>query len=135
MDAVTLLNTDHKTVDKLFKQLEKAGPTADQTRRTIADTIIRELFLHAAIEEQYFYPAVRDLVPAEEDWPLSPLSCTTSSSGCFRNSMVSIRTTSDSGPRLSTWSVITSTRRRRISSLPCDPIATVRPLIGVQPFP
>lgn len=73
MDAITLLKADHKSVERLFKQFEKAGPTAEQTRRKIADAIIRELSVHAAIEEQYFYPAVRELVPDEEDLALESI--------------------------------------------------------------
>jgi hypothetical protein len=43
MDGVTLLRTDHKTVEKLFKEFEKAGPGAHVTRRRIVDQIIAEL--------------------------------------------------------------------------------------------
>ena len=59
MDAVTLLKQDHKTVEALFKQFEKLGDGASKARKRIVDRVIRELSIHAAIEETLFYPAVR----------------------------------------------------------------------------
>jgi hemerythrin superfamily protein len=73
MDAVNLLKADHKRVEGLFKQFEKTGPRAMATRRKLADQIIAELSVHAAIEEQDFYPAVRRLVPGQEDLALESL--------------------------------------------------------------
>ena len=58
-DAIVLLKNDHKTVEKLFKQFEGLGPDATKTKRKVVDQIIEELSIHAAIEEQCFYPAVR----------------------------------------------------------------------------
>ncbi|MFL6240628.1 MAG: hemerythrin domain-containing protein [Actinomycetes bacterium] len=62
MDAITLLREDHRTVEKLFKEFEKAGPRAGKTKAKLVKQIITELAVHAAIEEQVFYPAVRDAV-------------------------------------------------------------------------
>ena len=59
MDAIAVLKHDHRTVDDLFSRFEKAGPRAYATKRKLVDRIIRELSIHAAIEEQIFYPAVR----------------------------------------------------------------------------
>jgi len=73
MDAITLLKRDHKTIESLFKQFEKAGPRADKIRRDIADKIVAELTVHAAIEEMVFYPAVREAVPATDDEVLESL--------------------------------------------------------------
>ncbi len=67
-DAIALLKADHRTVEKLFKSFEKSGDTAHRTKRKLVDDIIRELSVHAAIEEQFLYPAVRrDLPKAEDD--------------------------------------------------------------------
>ena len=71
MDAITLLKQDHKTVEKLFKQFEKAKQPAEQ--RKVAQKVVRELSVHAAIEEMLFYPAVRDRVPAADDMVLESL--------------------------------------------------------------
>jgi len=59
MDAVTLLRNDHRTVEELFKKFEKAGPSAHKTKERLVEKMIRELAVHAAIEEMAFYPAVK----------------------------------------------------------------------------
>jgi hemerythrin superfamily protein len=68
-----LLKDDHKTVERLFKQFEKAGDSAFVEKRRIVDRIIEELSVHASIEEQYFYPATRATVPETEDIALESL--------------------------------------------------------------
>ena len=73
MDAITLLRSDHKTVEQLFKRFEKAGDRAYVEKRQIVDRIIEELSVHAAIEEQVFYPVARATVPATEDIALESL--------------------------------------------------------------
>jgi len=73
MDAITLLKQDHKAVEKLFKQFEKAGSRAHKTRRDLVDKMVHELSVHAAIEEQAFYPAIREAVPPVEDDVLESL--------------------------------------------------------------
>ncbi|MGK2948431.1 MAG: hemerythrin domain-containing protein, partial [Acidimicrobiales bacterium] len=67
MDAITLLKTDHKAVEQLFKRFEKAGDRAFVEKRELVDRIIEELSKHAAIEEQLFYPVVRATVPETDD--------------------------------------------------------------------
>jgi iron-sulfur cluster repair protein YtfE (RIC family) len=61
IDAVTLLETDHRSVDRLFREYEAltetAGPSA---RRQPVERMIRELSVHAAIEEQVLYPTVSE---------------------------------------------------------------------------
>jgi hemerythrin superfamily protein len=61
IDAITLLKTDHQNVDGLFRTFEATGDQSE--RRRIADRVIRELSVHASIEEQIFYPAVRRTLP------------------------------------------------------------------------
>jgi hemerythrin superfamily protein len=73
MDAITLLRNDHQTVQQLFKQFEKAGDTAYVEKRRIVDRIIEELSVHAAIEEQLFYPVARATVKGTEDIALESL--------------------------------------------------------------
>ena len=62
MNAITLLKNDHKTVEDLFQRFEKLGPRAHKTKQDVVERIIRELSVHAAIEEMFFYPAVRQVV-------------------------------------------------------------------------
>ncbi len=73
MDAIALLRQDHREVERLFKQFEKAGPRAHKTRRDLVDKVIKELSVHAAIEEQVFYPAIREAVSETEDTVLESL--------------------------------------------------------------
>jgi hemerythrin superfamily protein len=60
MDAIALLKADHKTVETLFRKFEQASDSAKKLKRKLVDQMIRELAIHAVIEEQVFYPAVRD---------------------------------------------------------------------------
>jgi hemerythrin superfamily protein len=73
MDAITLLKQDHKTVKGLFQQFDKAGDNAHAKKREIVDKLIEELSVHAAIEEQIFYPAARAAVEDAEDEVLESL--------------------------------------------------------------
>ncbi len=61
MDAITLLKEDHQKARKLFADFEGLGDTAYKTKREVVDRIIEELTVHAYIEEQFFYPAAREL--------------------------------------------------------------------------
>jgi hemerythrin superfamily protein len=72
-DAIVLLKNDHKEVERLFKQYEKLGDSAYVTKRKIVDQIIEKLAKHAAIEEQHFYPAVREAADDIEDAVLEGL--------------------------------------------------------------
>ncbi|MGC5014457.1 hemerythrin domain-containing protein [Streptosporangium sp. DT93] len=67
MDAIVLLKDDHKTVEKLFKEFEKAGEQAYKTKQEIVGRIVEELTAHAYIEEQIFYPAAREGAPDTSD--------------------------------------------------------------------
>jgi hemerythrin superfamily protein len=66
-DAIVLLKEDHKTVEKLFKQFEKAGENALAEKRELVDSMIRELTTHTYIEEEIFYPAARAAAPETKD--------------------------------------------------------------------
>ena len=72
-DAIALLKGDHRTVEKLFRSFEKAGDSAYRTKRKLVDDMIRELSVHAAIEEQFLYPAARRQVERAEDDVLEAL--------------------------------------------------------------
>lgn len=62
MDAITLLKKDHRTLESLFKRFEKLGDRAKKGKQDVVERIIRELSIHAAIEEAIFYPAIRSAV-------------------------------------------------------------------------
>lgn len=62
-DAVTLLKEDHRKVEELFAEFEKAK--GDGRKKKLAEQICAELIVHTAIEEEIFYPACEGKV--EED--------------------------------------------------------------------
>ncbi|GAA3387514.1 hemerythrin domain-containing protein [Streptomyces roseoviridis] len=67
MDGIVLLREDHKAVEKLFKEFERAADDAHGRKREIADEVIRRLTAHAWIEERVFYPAAREAAPDTTD--------------------------------------------------------------------
>lgn len=64
MKATDLLRKQHKAVKKLFGELKKLDGAA---RRPVMDQISEELAHHMAIEEDIFYPAVRELDSKKTD--------------------------------------------------------------------
>ena len=55
MDAIALLKKDHRTVEELFADFERAS--GDGRKQKLAEQICLELSVHAQIEEEIFYPA------------------------------------------------------------------------------
>lgn len=64
-DAIESLMADHKRVKALFKEFstlkQKSGDTDDE-KADLVQRICRELKIHTAIEEDIFYPAVREQI-------------------------------------------------------------------------
>ena len=60
-DATVLLAADHREVRTLFRKYQKLadGDAAGTERRPLAEEICTVLTVHAAIEEEIFYPAAR----------------------------------------------------------------------------
>jgi hypothetical protein len=54
-DAIALLKADHRKVEELFADFEKAS--GDGRKERLAKEICLELSVHSAIEEEIFYPA------------------------------------------------------------------------------
>ena len=63
-DAIELLTTDHAAVEQMFQQIESL-PDGDARNELIAG-VVRELSVHAAIEEQVLYPVMRKELPDGE---------------------------------------------------------------------
>jgi hemerythrin superfamily protein len=61
MDAVELLEHDHRMVEQLFRDYGAAA--SEQQRRGVVEVLIRELSKHAALEELMIYPLARKLLP------------------------------------------------------------------------
>jgi hypothetical protein len=59
MKPTEMLKKQHREVKSLFKQIEKAEE--GDARRRLLQEIARHLEAHTKIEEEFFYPAVREL--------------------------------------------------------------------------
>ena len=63
-DATHLLARDHREVEELFAKFEKA--TGASSKEKLAREICTELKIHAMIEEEIFYPALRGKIDGDD---------------------------------------------------------------------
>ena len=56
-NATQMIRQDHKKVEGLFKKFEQTQ--GSQAKRRLAENAMTELEVHAALEEEIFYPAVK----------------------------------------------------------------------------
>lgn len=63
-DALDLLDADHRAVRQLFKEYRKlaANDAPEARRKALAEQICMELTIHAKLEEELFYPPVREAI-------------------------------------------------------------------------
>ena len=62
-DAIAMLMADHKKVKKLFSDFDKLKDEgSDKDKSAIVVQICHELKIHAELEEEIFYPAVRKAI-------------------------------------------------------------------------
>jgi iron-sulfur cluster repair protein YtfE (RIC family) len=66
-DAIALLEADHREAQAMFKQFEELSDRANATKKKLTDQICTALELHTQIEEEIFYPAVREASSDLED--------------------------------------------------------------------
>lgn len=60
MDAIAMLKADHRKVEEIFADFEKAR--GRDRKRALAEQACLELKVHTVIEEEIFYPACRGKV-------------------------------------------------------------------------
>jgi hemerythrin superfamily protein len=65
MKATDLLKKQHRQVEKLFKEVEKTEDP--KQRRKLMEQITADLKMHTQIEEEIFYPAVREVGTAKAE--------------------------------------------------------------------
>ena len=65
MNAIDLLIEQHRETDELFDRFEQTED--DDAKQALASEILVSLRMHTTIEEEIFYPAVRERVPDTED--------------------------------------------------------------------
>jgi hemerythrin superfamily protein len=63
-DAIELLDADHRAVKALFDEFRQlsAHKAPAAKRRALAEQICMELTIHMRLEEEIFYPPVRDAI-------------------------------------------------------------------------
>ena len=60
MDALSLLKEDHDKVKKMLDELESTTERGVKTREELFTKVRQELEVHETIEEQIFYPALKN---------------------------------------------------------------------------
>ena len=66
-DAIAMLRADHDKVKKLFKKFEELHEDeSNDEAKQVATQICNELTVHTRIEEEIFYPAVREAIDEED---------------------------------------------------------------------
>jgi hemerythrin-like domain-containing protein len=60
MDAISLLEEDHRKMKKLLSELESTTERGVKTREELFATVKDELTVHETIEEEIFYPALKE---------------------------------------------------------------------------
>jgi hemerythrin superfamily protein len=62
-DATHILTADHRTVEDLFAEYEKAAGL--EKKQALAGKICTELKIHSQIEEEIFYPALKGKIDTD----------------------------------------------------------------------
>ena len=66
LTAIDLLKEDHDKVKKAFKEFEKMDRSDTETCRQLVRTVCDDLRVHTMLEEEIFYPAVREAIEDED---------------------------------------------------------------------
>jgi hemerythrin-like domain-containing protein len=66
MNVFQLLKQDHQKVDGIFQQLEPTTERAEKTRQELFAKLRTELEIHTQIEEQVFYPSIKQVAETRE---------------------------------------------------------------------
>ena len=66
MDALTLLRDDHREIKRLLAELQPTTERAARTRSELFERIRSELTVHEVIEEEIFYPTLKQHPRAKE---------------------------------------------------------------------
>jgi len=65
-DALALLTRDHDEVKRMFKEYEGLKDRSSAARQALAAQICNALTVHTQVEEELFYPAVRDALDDDD---------------------------------------------------------------------
>jgi len=67
MQIISTLKTDHDNVEALFKRFEATDSSDVEALAHLRDQILEQLSIHAEIEEQTLYPALREVLDDDFD--------------------------------------------------------------------
>lgn len=91
-NAISLLKADHRMVEELFSQIESSRNAEEIAELLVA--VQTALSVHARIEEEVFYPAIREAIGGDRDGA-DLLNEAAIEHGSLKHCMVDISTTSD----------------------------------------
>ena len=66
MNAITMLEDDHREVERMLDELEPTTERAVKTRTELFERLKEALTVHEVIEEEIFYPALREHPKAKD---------------------------------------------------------------------
>lgn len=66
VDAIDLLKQDHDKVERAFRQFEKMDRHDAEACRRLIRSVCEELKVHTALEEEVFYPALRQAIDDQD---------------------------------------------------------------------
>ena len=102
-DGFTVLANDHQEVKGMLAELERGRPAATGAtkeqlalRKKMTEQLIIEESKHEALEEMYFWPAVRDHLQPATRWPTRPPARSRRPSRCSTSWISSAPTTQSS---------------------------------------
>jgi len=61
-----MLQEDHKRVQKMFKQFGRMDREDTEAMQELVETVCHELEVHTTLEEELFYPALREALDEEQ---------------------------------------------------------------------
>ncbi|MFZ6846479.1 hemerythrin domain-containing protein [Undibacterium sp. RuTC16W] len=62
IDAIGILITDHRAVKAMFAEFDELSDRSTVSKKRLVDTICNALLIHTQIEEEIFYPAVKEVI-------------------------------------------------------------------------
>ncbi len=65
-NAIDLLKADHEKVKKAFREFEKMDRADTEACRELVTSVCQDLRVHTTLEEEIFYPALREAIEDED---------------------------------------------------------------------
>lgn len=69
-NPIEIIKEDHQKVKDLFESYNALDTGSEDERKDLANQILKELTIHARMEEKYFYPKLKEKIDAEHPIPV-----------------------------------------------------------------